>query len=203
MYWKIIYKNVYVRCIFSQITYVKGWYHQFFLVAISFWVSVIVSLLLFLFLIRFRIKRWLAAAFGWFWRDTHSRSLAPHAPQISRSSNTQSKNVNTTRPKYKFTTRKVWTSNLMKNRFWYEYKFTIFTKKVQFYFELHFGNNGCWVKHKFWFYTVLAWRQSTALALFKFDSCRSCVQNFNKLFLSSGENALFKGEQLRSCVIRQ
>ena len=72
---------------------------------------------------------------------------------------------------------------------WYEYKFTIFTKKVQFYFELHFGNNGCWVKHKFRFYTVLAWRQSTAIALFRFDSCRSCVQSFNKLFLSSGDHA--------------
>ena len=86
---------------------------------------------------------------------------------------------------------------------WYKYKFSIFTKKVQFYFELHFRKNGCWVKHKFRFYTVLAWRQSTAIALFRFDSCRSCVQSFNKLFLSPGENAHFKGEQLRSCVIRQ
>ena len=66
---------------------------------------------------------------------------------------------------------------------------TNFTKKVQFYLKLHFGNNGCWVKYKFWFYTVLAWRQSTAIALFRFDSCRSCVQSFNKLFLSPGDHA--------------
>ena len=64
-----------------------------------------------------------------------------------------------------------------------------FNQKVQFYLELHFGNNGCWVKHKFWFYTVLAWRQSTALALFRLNSCRSCVQSYNKLFLSTGDHA--------------
>ena len=73
-------------------------------------------------------------------------------------------------------------------RGWYRYKFSVFTKKVQFYSKLHFGNNGCWVKHKSWFYTVLAWRQSTAHALLRCDSCRSCVQSFDKLFLSPGDD---------------
>ena len=74
---------------------------------------------------------------------------------------------------------------------WYKYKFTDFTKKVQFYFELHFRNNGCWVKHKFRFYTVLAWRQSTAIALFSFDSChhmknKNVYKKYHKKMSQSG-----------------